>query len=128
MHIGERIQARAKELRMGPTELSKKIRTSKQNIFGIYKRDSINTALLQKLSKALEFDFFVYYGTTGSNLSNDPKGTYSKGKKNRLSDDEILSLQKELTDLKEKYELLKELYETKTGKKVPGAIARKKGD
>lgn len=58
-HIGELIRERAKTLRIGPTELGAKIETSKQNVYGIFKRRSIDTELLAKICKALEHDFFV---------------------------------------------------------------------
>jgi hypothetical protein len=124
MHIGEKVKARAKELRIGPTELGKKIRTSKQNVYGIYQRSSIDTGLLQKLSKALDFDFFVYYTTTGNSGTNTPRTGYKKNRKgNNSSEDEIISLHRELKEFEEKYELLKALYEAKTGKKVPGSLS-----
>lgn len=124
MHIGEKVKARAKELRIGPTELARKIRTSKQNVYGIYSRESIDTALLQKLCKALEFDFFAYYGTTGFSAANAPKQAGYKTLKPSLSqDDELLATRRELKELHEKYELLKALYEVTTGKKVPGTLS-----
>lgn len=58
-HIGELIRLRAKSLRIGPTELGLKIETSKQNVYGIFKRRSIDTELLSKICKALDFDFFL---------------------------------------------------------------------
>ena len=58
-HIGELIRDRAKLLRIGPTELGAKIETSKQNVYGIFKRRSIDTELLSKICKALEHDFFA---------------------------------------------------------------------
>lgn len=123
MHIGEKVKARAKELRMGPTELARAIKTSKQNVYGIFLRETIDTGLLQKLGKALEFDFFVYYGTTGNSAANDPMGIYGKRKKGTYSyEDEISLARKELNEFREKYELLKALYEAKTGKKVPGSL------
>ncbi|HET6990084.1 MAG TPA: hypothetical protein VFJ43_02120, partial [Bacteroidia bacterium] len=107
MHIGEKVKARAKELRIGPTELGRKIRTSKQNVYGIFQRSSIDTALLQKLSKALEFDFFVYYTTTGNTRTNDPRNGYKKNRKGiNSAEDEVISLQRELREFQEKYELL----------------------
>ncbi|MCB9230964.1 MAG: hypothetical protein H6581_04840 [Bacteroidia bacterium] len=57
-HIGEEIRLRARNLRLGPTELAGKINTSKQNVYCIYKRDSLDTKLLKRISMALEFDFF----------------------------------------------------------------------
>ena len=123
MHIGEKVKARAKELRMGPTELARAIKTSKQNVYGIYLRETIDTGLLQKLGKALDFDFFVYYGTTGNSAVNNPAGIYGKRKKGvYIYDDEISLVRKELNEFREKYELLKALYEAKTGKKVPGSL------
>lgn len=109
---------------MGPTELARAIKTSKQNVYGIYQRETIDTGLLQKLGKALEFDFFVYYATTGSNAVNNPAGIYGKRKKGVTGyEDEATLVRKELNEFKEKYELLKALYEAKTGKKVPGALS-----
>jgi hypothetical protein len=123
MHIGEKIEARAKELRMGPTELARRIRTSKQNVYGIYRRSSIDTELLQKLSKALDYDFFLHYTTSVPNVVSEPGAPYGKRKKGIAApaDDELSRLRREFADLREKYELLRELYETKTGKKVPGS-------
>jgi hypothetical protein len=124
MHIGEKVKARAKELRIGPTELARMIKTSKQNVYGIYLRETIDTGLLQKLSKALEFDFFAYYGTTGNSAANNPAGIYGKRKKNYATgDDDLTLVRKELNEFREKYELLKALYEAKTGKKVPGSLS-----
>ena len=124
MHIGEKIKARAKELRIGPTELARAIKTSKQNVYGIYLRETIDTGLLMKLGKALEFDFFAYYGTTGNSAVNNPGGIYGKRKKGLPPvEDEIVLMRKELNEFIEKYELLKALYEAKTGKKVPGTLS-----
>lgn len=61
IHIGDLIKRRAKELRIGPTELGGMIMTSKQNVYGIYKRKSIDTDLLRKISVALQYDFFLHY-------------------------------------------------------------------
>jgi hypothetical protein len=122
MHIGEKIKARAKELRVGATELSHLIKTSKQNIYSIYQRKTVDTGLLQKLSKALEYDFFAYYGPTGSLLANTPPVEYHKGNKPFITEEDLALVKKDLNELREKYELLKALYEAKTGKKVPGSL------
>lgn len=41
--------------------MPKKINTTKQNVYTIFKRQSIDTALLQKISEVLNFDFFKLY-------------------------------------------------------------------
>jgi hypothetical protein len=61
VHIGSIIKARAKALRVGPTELGIKIESSKQNVYGIFKRDSIDSELLYRICIALEHDFFQYF-------------------------------------------------------------------
>ena len=106
MHIGEKIKKRAKELRIGPTELAKMINTSKQNIYGIFKRESIDTALLQKLSKALNYDFFVFF--INKNL---PPNTEINTKPYPLIEEmpEYSALKTQLLDLEEKYHLLKKV-------------------
>lgn len=126
MRIGEKVEARAKELRIGPTELARKIRSSKQNVYNIFQRESIDTELLARLSKALNYDFFEYYRSTM--FVYEARPPYGKGKKSRSSSSpvtaelELSILRKEHQTLREKYELLKELYEAKTGKKVPGTF------
>lgn len=107
VNIGKKIKERAKELRIGPTELARRIDTSKQNIHGIYKRVSINTELLYKLCLALEFDFFKYYS----------KGEKKKFEDRRIEEkvkaltEEVQLLQKDLKEVKEKYALQKKLNE-----------------
>jgi hypothetical protein len=116
MHIGEKIKSRAKDLRLGPTELAKIIKTSKQNVYGIYRRDSIDSELLFELSKALDTDFFTIYSKMLS---------AGKGIEEEISDDtntlgtDLVSVKKELSSLREKYALLRALYESKTGERLP---------
>ncbi len=61
LHIGHIIEKKNKEKNIGPTELGRKLHTSKQNIYAIYKRESIDTMLLFQLSKVLKYDFFELY-------------------------------------------------------------------
>lgn len=77
IHIGEKIRKRAKELRVGPTELGKLIHTSRQNVVGIYKRKSIDAELLHKISTALQYDFFQFY-LPDSNIVSDVITEYKK--------------------------------------------------
>ena len=109
VNIGERIRLRAKELRMGPTELGKLINTSKQNVYGIYKRKSIDTEMLRKLSKALNCDFFQYYHNENLSYAQEEAVSYGRKSKGAVSSEEYQRVKKELEDLREKYELLKKL-------------------
>ncbi len=87
LHIGEKIREKTHELRVGPTELSRKINTSIQNIYGIFKRKSIDTELLERISDALNFDFFTYY-TEPVGISFN--GNNFNGKKTKKSPAEII--------------------------------------
>jgi len=59
--IGEFIKVIAESKNLKPSDLGKKINTSKQNVSDIYKRITIDTELLLALSKALDFNLFSYY-------------------------------------------------------------------
>lgn len=111
IHVGEKIKQRTKELRIGPTELARIINTSKQNIYGIFKRESIDTALLEKISKALKYDFFALYINPKLPPLKDGDLGDKKIKPYFLMDEksEFSLLKNQLMDLKEKYELLKKV-------------------
>ena len=111
LHIGERIRLRAKELRIGPTELASMIDTSKQNVYGIYKRKTLDSELIRKISLALKFDFFsVYYDKQWvKSFQESEVAYYSKSASSNKQ--ELLRLKKELQEMTEKYEMLKRLYD-----------------
>lgn len=116
IHIGEKIRQRAKELRIGPTELGKMIHTSKQNVAGIYKRKSIDAELLQKLSTALDCNFFDYYTSSGNSpFAKEGKVIYKSGKKQKPSKNkQITELVTELHFIKKRLDdIFKELSELK---------------
>lgn len=114
IHIGEKIKQRAKELRIGPTELAEKISTSKQNIYGIFKRESIDTGLLYQISRALNYDFFALYTNPKLTPTKEAvleKKARAKAKAYAVPEDmpEYNLIKNQLLDLKEKYELLKKV-------------------
>lgn len=120
IHIGEKVKARAKSLRIGPTELGKMINTSKQNIYGIYKRKSLDTETLRKLSNALDYDFFEYYRMSDDTPKLvEPGGKYERLPAKTVPYKEFQKLKADYDNLKEKYDLLKkvnELLEKKSSK------------
>lgn len=62
IHLGKLIQDKAREKKYSQQDLGELINRSKQNVGDIYKRQSIDSELLLKLSEVLEYDFFsVYY-------------------------------------------------------------------
>lgn len=82
VHIGQKISERLQNLGVSKTELARKIDTSRENIYGILSRESIDTMLLSKISAALEFNFFQYYnpGFSPFQAEETTVGYKSKGK------------------------------------------------
>jgi transcriptional regulator with XRE-family HTH domain len=110
VNIGEKIKQRAKELRMGPTELGELLNTSKQNIYSIYKRKNLDAETLRKLSVALKCDFFDYFTPTKlPETFSDITEKYTPEKSKVVAYSEYAKLKADYEHLKEKYELLKKV-------------------
>lgn len=110
VNIGEKIQQRAKELRIGPTELGELLNTSKQNIYSIYKRKSLDAETLRKLSVALKYDFFAYFkpAKLPETFADIPE-KYTSEKNKVVAYSDYAKLKADYEHLKEKYELLKKV-------------------
>lgn len=126
VHIGEKIRKRAEELKTGTTELGRIINTSKQNVYGIFKRSSIDAQLLYEVSKALRFNFFQYYDSLEL-AKFESKNT----KELEILRSENEKLKSELRTLKEKNELLQKINKLldrkeKSEKKAPTLKGKKK--
>ena len=61
IHIGSLIYDKLKENRRSTSWLAQKLHCDRTNIYKIFKKSSIDTALLLKINLALKIDFFVYY-------------------------------------------------------------------
>lgn len=58
IHIGNEIEKELRRQERGAAWLARKIHCNRQNIYDIFKRKSIDTALLQRISCVLGHDFF----------------------------------------------------------------------
>ncbi len=105
IHIGGKIKARAKELKIGPSELGTLINTTKQNITSIYTRASLDSELLLQISKALKCNFFLLYDVAGVE---DPAKVKLSVQIEELKKENAL-LKKEMKSIKEKYDLLEKV-------------------
>ena len=61
VHIGDLIRREMERQERTPTWLAKKINCQRPNVYYIYRSESINTDLLEKISRALQVDFFSFY-------------------------------------------------------------------
>ena len=89
IHIGKEIHEVFINRGLTITEFAKRINKSRENVYNIFTRKSIDTDLLLVISDVLRFDFFLLYIIT------------SKDK------EEIENLKKEVDLLRELNELLK---------------------
>lgn len=71
IHIGELIKARLAQVERSPGWLAKKINCDRTNIYKIFQRPSIDTELLARISKALDYDFFLELSIEQKNRSED---------------------------------------------------------
>ena len=106
IHIGQIIRKQLDAAGMSKTEFARRINTTSQNVYGIFKRKSIDTALLQKISEVLRYDFFQYYSTPGAVIVEDGKKDY---KQSQTAPEDIPGLLKEVENLRKENAYLKEI-------------------
>ena len=61
VHIGSLIREEMLRQERNPTWLARKINCDRANIYYIFRQKSINTDLLERISIALDVDFFKVY-------------------------------------------------------------------
>ena len=71
IHIGQLIKEQVKRKRIRVSQLSDKLNVSEPNVYKIYLRSSVDTALLEKISIALDYNFFDLYAKRFSLEIND---------------------------------------------------------
>jgi plasmid maintenance system antidote protein VapI len=65
VHIGKIIEVELKKKRYSVSEFAKIINTDRNNVYHIFKRKSLDTDLLYKISIALGHNFFLEYNPLG---------------------------------------------------------------
>lgn len=58
MHIGQLIEQEMKRQERSPSWLARHICCERTNVYKIFQRESIDTSLLMRISKALNYNFF----------------------------------------------------------------------
>lgn len=61
IHIGHLIEAELHRQERSVTWFAKKLYCDRTNVYSIFKRQSIDTELLLRISRVLNHDFFHYY-------------------------------------------------------------------
>ncbi len=96
IHIGKKIREELYSQGLSVTDFAKKINRSRNVAYDIFDRESIDTALLNKIAKVLNVDFFSLYSSQKEfslenvkNYSGEPTANYGKNA------EEILLLQQQ---------------------------------
>ena len=90
LHIGEKIKEIFEKSGMTVSEFGRRLNSSRENVYGIFKRKSIDTDLLVKISHVLDFNFFSFYMNI---VNGDPEKEELK-KQLEVADREIVYLKK----------------------------------
>ena len=72
IHIGKEIRKQADKHKIGATELGKLLNKSRETVYDIFERESVDTELLLVCCRVLSHDFFNYY------YSEEPLATFRK--------------------------------------------------
>ncbi|MDQ3046186.1 MAG: hypothetical protein M3R27_01465 [Bacteroidota bacterium] len=110
LHIGRKIKEVFKASGLKGTVFASLINRDRQVIYNIFKRDTIDTGDLQKISKVLEHDFFSYYSQALPIVKEPGKIGYVK--KEDLIDSmgkDMEAIRKRLLEMEDKYEILLKL-------------------
>ncbi len=96
VNIGEKIKEVLISKHIAVTEFAQKINTNRNNVYHIFKRKTIDTDLLVKISEILQFNFFIYFTEGFENK------TINKTEDIAILKKHILTLENEITYLKER--------------------------
>lgn len=127
VHLGDLIKSKLKEMHLKPADLARRLGYSLPGTSEILKKESIQINVLQKVCKALDYDFFSHYvncpdrvneneasGKKNEELKKDASTPLSDGIRSPsdLADSvTVAELRKENENLKKEVEYLKKIVE-----------------
>jgi hypothetical protein len=119
VHIGKKIKEVWTASRLKGTEFATLINKDRQVIYDIFKRETIDTGLLETISKVLNHDFFNYYEQNPSSTTKESKSEYGYATK-----DEVANLAHAILKLTKAVERIEEQLPKK--KAVVKKVSKKK--
>ena len=72
VHIGEEIRKELHRQERTISWFARKLFCNRSNVYDIFKRKSIDTDLLMRISNILEYDFFSYYTDSLKKKKDEP--------------------------------------------------------
>jgi hypothetical protein len=77
VHIGKKIKQQLSVKKMSVPDFASKINTTRNNVYNIFVRQSIDTELLYKICVILNHDFFQYYKPMGEVISSEERDDFT---------------------------------------------------
>ena len=106
-HVGKKIEDILRDKHISVVDFAKLINTNRNNVYSIFRRESVDTLLLKKIGDALNYDFFLFLSDKERKQDkifelNIP--TYSIADKLLIYEEKIKQLEVENTLLKQRLE------------------------
>ncbi|MBR4134886.1 MAG: XRE family transcriptional regulator [Bacteroidales bacterium] len=76
IHIGSLIEAQLKRDERSASWLARQIPCTRNHVYKIFRKSSIDCALLLRISKAMQFNFFQYYAANVGEAMAERLGTH----------------------------------------------------
>ncbi len=97
--IGKIIEIKLREKGISVSEFARRINKNRNNVYDIFRRESLDTQLLQKISQVLDYDFFMHFRKENNSILVEDGGDYGKNETDILQ--KYNELQKEIVYLKQ---------------------------
>lgn len=107
VHIGKKIREVLSKSSMTVVDFADKINKTRTVVYDIFKRDSVDSVLLNRISKVLNHNFFQYYST--EKLREEKETYHSRNDRYQELLKELKATKKELQELKKQNILLEKL-------------------
>ncbi len=112
IHIGKKIREELYKQKISVIEFGKLINRSRNVVYDIFERESIDTGLLNKIGKVLKIDFFSIYSIQ-KEYSNSNAKSFHVGEPNTIygknQNEELKNLQKQVEILQTEINYLKKI-------------------
>lgn len=126
MHIGKKIKEVWRDSRLKGTEFAAAINKDRQVIYDIFKRETIDTGLLQKIGKVLDYDFFTYYSAAAPLTAQEEKVAYGLKAEIQRLEEELKLCKRQLSEVEKRCELLEKVNKLMEEKQEGKKKAKKK--
>lgn len=111
LHIGKRVKEVVRLRKLTVAEFARRIHTSRENVYGIFERASMDSSLLLKISLELNHNFFndILSENNEQDCFSDEKSIYKKQNKHQYFENYTKELKIQIEDLTNENRILKEV-------------------